>query len=377
MLKNAFVPLAGAGILLSLSAFQTLAADSIVSELGLSPNAHITGGNGSDTLTEQEVIDGRTDPNVTSSRFTGVVSLNPVINGDSFICTGTVISKTHILTAAHCVDTDGQGNVMNVGSPDNSLAVLFNNDGAYYDSGNVIFAENVVIHPDYEGFNICPDGSAGCVNDDLAVITLSEEIPDDVEIYDFYTTPVEASSGTVNGDEFTFVGYGTRGDGYWGYYTNFGLPIGNPTFDEKLVGGNIVDLIDLDDEQGFVAGEAEVWYADFDGYDAFFDSDIDYICDNYQICGPWLAEDVESNIGGGDSGGPSFVYDSLSDKYLLAGVNTFGIDTGWAPGAFGSLLGGILVESYLGWITASVVSAPAAIILLLLSFIGIRLRRKA
>ncbi len=369
-----------------------VADQSLINATGATPTPYITAGNGAGSTDWAAVLAPRIDANVTSSRYTGVVAINPVIDNASFVCTGTAISRRHILTAAHCVDATDQGDVMQLYRPENRINIAFNNDGAYYESGNVMQARSVVIHPDYDGFNVCPDGSAGGVNDDVAIITLYDDIPENVEIYDMYTGSVAATGAGADGDIFNMVGYGTRGDGFYGYYNQYDDPsvsgdigeLGYATFDEKLTGQNIVDFIEGDDESGFGA-PAEVWYADFDGYDALFDETINTFCDVDlgvgSICSTSLDESVEANIGGGDSGGPSFIYDALNDKYWLAAINTFGINLGWAPGAFGDLFGGILLESYMGWINGYVAASlaaptPPALTLMLLGVVAIFARRK-
>jgi hypothetical protein len=127
------------------------------------------------------------------------------------------------------------------------------------------------------------------------------------------------------------AGYGTSGDGMNGYY----LP---PSFFVKRTGENYVDLFDGNDELDF-SGANEVWYADFDG------KGKDTFCVMFGACSPVLANDRESGIGGGDSGGPSFV--NMYGELMLVANNTFsGRFTGQTEGTFGTYFGGILLSSY-------------------------------
>ncbi|MEW6990518.1 trypsin-like serine protease [Colwelliaceae bacterium 6441] len=358
--------------------------------------AYIGAGNGDNSLGKRDNLDRFVDANVPTSDFTGVVKLQMQIQGSYYTCTGTAISQRHILSAAHCVDSNGQGTTMDISNGDQLLAI-FNHDGDFNESpGNVIAAKNIAMHENYNGFNVCADGSAGCIGDDLAVIELTRDIPEGVEIYEIYdgfVSDTYSNSFGAGGDGalFTMVGYGTRGDGYTGFYTN-GLTsdvstqtedrlLGLASYTEKLVGYNIVDLVGFDDE-----GEdfAELWYADFDGtytdHDGLFgDAGESYVVDRFcgfGICSTILPENMEATIGGGDSGGPSFVWNALKGKYQIAATNTFGAPTSpIADGAFGHQFGGILLDPFKNWITAQI-PAPATLMLFGLGLAGLASSRR-
>lgn len=314
----------------------------------------------------------RIDPNVPTSPYSGVVSLNIRYSGQSFICSGTLIDATHVLTAGHCTDTDGQGHVIDVSqsyaTSGRDVRVIFNATAAGA-GASVVTASNAVIHPDYAGFGNCPAGvTSFCVNDDISIVTLSQPAPIDAQIYAI------SRDAQAEGTSFTLVGYGTTGNGWSGYTA------GSAAFRTKRSGTNTYDLTDADDEQGFT-GQAEVWYADFDGTDVN-GNQVDSFCTTpgIGVCSGDLGNRSETNLGAGDSGGPSFIKDANGKLYLVAN-NTFGgTFDGQVAGTFGTYSGGILLDSYLNWIYANSdaenVPEPALIGLFGLGALGLAARRR-
>jgi hypothetical protein len=180
-------------------------------------------------------------------------------------------------------------------------------------------AAQLFINPEFTGFG------RPSVNDDLAVIKLNSPLPGTIPIYPLYT-------GSLAGKTLLLVGYGQSGDGVNGYTVN-------ASFAVKRKGENVVDAFYAEDDPGGGGGNEvlrnEVFRFDFDGPTG-----------NGSFGGPTLGNARETTLGGGDSGGPSFVLNG--GAYEIAGVNTF--TQGFSAPRFGSLGGGIAVPAYASWI---------------------------
>ena len=139
---------------------------------------------------------------IPTDAFPAVGTVGQIAIGD--FCTGSLISPTHVLTAAHCAET-----ILNLGSAQT---------GTFTVGGRTYVTSSIEVHPQYNSF---------LLTNDLAILVLSESV-EDVDPLALNEIPPEV------GDLVTLVGFGGQGTAEEGSDGSFG---------EKLVGTTTIDLV--------------------------------------------------------------------------------------------------------------------------------------
>lgn len=136
----------------------------------------------------------------------------PVINGDpalpgefeatgalildgQVLCTGTLIAPDIVLTAGHCVDEELFGDLL----PGFTLAI----DAREASADEVVAGRAKLAHPDYDFFELPPDGVGR--TDDIGLLLLAEPIDGPTEQL---PTADEAAAALVVDAQVALVGYG-------------------------------------------------------------------------------------------------------------------------------------------------------------------------
>jgi len=279
-------------------------------------------------------------------QFSGTVGLLMQYGTSGFVCSGSLISRTRILTAAHCV-SDGTS-----ARPDRVTAFFYGgqDDPALYAAGSPAIRVNVNKIQVNQGYS----GEVVDQND-IAILRLDTFAPDFAPDYEL------SSLSDLTGVDHTIVGYGTRSisGGTNGTLPGFAAGVGrlrsaDNRFDYRLGDSDFGGFYD-----GYF-GDADVdnvWISDFDNGTAAKDGSCNaMVADGFT--GPVFTSSKYCDLGrgaregigaGGDSGSSYFV------NGRIAAVHSFALwyNADESANRFGQLKGAVSVDFHRDFITAN------------------------
>jgi hypothetical protein len=223
--------------------------------------------------------------------FGGVVEINSVIGGNTYGCSGSLLTDGYsILTAGHCVTQGGAQ------ATPSSITVSFLAPGG---GMQVVTVSNVQIDPAYT-----PGSSQ--LGSDLAVLTLSQQAPSYAVEYQLF------SGSPVLDTPLVIAGYGLSGTGTTGADGPFGaLQVGENEYE-----GNGSEFFGYSSQ--LLVGE---FYESGDPSTNALGCHPKYF-NGCTTATPYTGED-EVDISPGDSGGPTFYDDDGVEEII--GVHDLGI----------------------------------------------------